>query len=191
MDTVSLFLSGQREFGARVHEVGDRWNAPTPDDEWDVAALVDHLIDEQRWVAPLLTGKSLAEAAEVVEAMGPTDADRVAAWEQAASAAAEAASAPGALERTVELSRGPTPGGDYLAEMIMDLCVHSWDLGKAVGSSRPLPDDLVGAVHGELQKFGDLTAMGDFFKPAVTVPDDAPAVDRLVALTGRDPSWSA
>ena len=28
------------------------------------------------------------------------------------------------------------------------------------------------------------------FGPAVPVPDDAPLLDQVVALTGRDPAWS-
>jgi uncharacterized protein (TIGR03086 family) len=156
-----------------------------------VGALVDHLIDEQRWVAPLMAGRSLAEAGDLVERMGSPAADRPAAWEKASFAAAEAVSAPGALDRTVELSRGATPAPDYLAEMVLDLCVHAWDLGKAVGSERPLPAELVEAVDGEVRKYGDLTSFGTMFKAAIEVPDDAPAIDRLVAYTGRRPDWPA
>jgi uncharacterized protein (TIGR03086 family) len=191
-DLVSLFKTGQREFGARVHEVrDDQWGAPTPDDEWDVAALVDHVVDENRWVAPLLDGMSLAAAGDAVAAMPPIADDRVGAWDTAAAAAAAALSAEGALERTAELSRGPTPVSQYVGEMIFDLCVHSWDLGRAIGSSRPLPDELVAAVFSVARGFGDLSAFGDMFKPAVSVPDDAPLVDKLIAFTGRDPSYSA
>ena len=32
-----------------------------------------------------------------------------------------------ALDRTVSLSRGPTPARQYLTEMVFDLIVHSWD----------------------------------------------------------------
>jgi uncharacterized protein (TIGR03086 family) len=191
-DLVSLFKMGQREFGARVHEVrDDQWRAPTPDDDWDVGTLVDHLIDENRWVAPLVDGMSLADAGKAVAEMPPMADDRVAAWDTAAAAAGEAFSADGALEGTVELSRGPTPVQQYIGEMIFDLCVHSWDLGAAIGSSRPLPDELVAAVYAMAKGFGDLAAFGDMFKPAVSVADDAPLVDQLIAFTGRNPSYSA
>lgn len=187
-DMVSLFTTGQQEFGARVHEVrADQWDAATPDDDWDVAALVDHIIDEHRWAAPLLDGMSLADAGDAVAAMSPTADDRVGAWDAAAASSAAAFSADGALERTVSLSRGPTPAAQYIGEMIFDLCVHSWDLGRAIGSTRPLPAELVEAVFGMAKAFGDLSEFGDMFKPAVPVPDDAPLVDQLIAFTGRDP----
>ena len=44
------------------------------------------------------------------------------------------------------------------------------------------------AVHEFVAGFPD-EARGDAFAPAVAVPTDATLVDRVVALTGRDPSW--
>jgi hypothetical protein len=35
----------------------------------------------------------------------------------------------------------------------------------------------------------DVPRDGTLFGPIVEVPDDAPALDRLLGLTGRDPSW--
>jgi hypothetical protein len=31
---------------------------------------------------------------------------------------------------------------------------------------------------------------GGLFGPPVAVPDDAPAIDRLIGATGRDPHWA-
>ena len=35
------------------------------------------------------------------------------------------------MDRMVALSRGPTPVPAYLDEMLIDVTVHSWDLGTA------------------------------------------------------------
>jgi uncharacterized protein (TIGR03086 family) len=186
-EMVSLFLIGQREFGARVGEIADdQWSVPTVDTEWDVAALVDHLIDEGRWVGPLMSGQSLREAGEAVKAMGSPAADRAAAWQSAATSASDVL-ASADLDANVELSRGPTPARSYLGEMIFDLCVHSWDLGQAIGSARLLPDELVEPVYELVKSYGDLSALGDMFAPAVPVSDDAPTVNKLIGLTGRNP----
>ncbi len=48
-DLVELFERAVRRFGERVPLIGDRWAAPTPDDEWDVRALVNHVIAEDLW----------------------------------------------------------------------------------------------------------------------------------------------
>ena len=188
-ELVGLFLVAQREFGARVEEVAaDQWQSPTVDSEWDVGALVDHLVDENRWAAPLVSGQSLDRAAEAVAVMAADANDRKTAWNTAAASAAGAFSVPGALDRDVNLSRGPTPAREYIGEMTFDHTIHAWDLGSAVGSKRPLPDDLVNTVYSILEPLGDLSVtFGGMFAPPVSIPDDAPLVDRLIALTGRDP----
>lgn len=188
-DLVGLFLVAQREFGARVEEVAaDQWQSPTVDSEWDVGALVDHLVEENRWVAPLIGGQSVEQAGDAVAAMKADVIDRKTAWDTAAASAADSFSTAGAMDTDVSLSRGPTPAREYIAEMIFDHTVHAWDLGSAIGSKRPLPDHLVNTVYSMMQPLGDLSVtFGGMFAPPVSIPDDAPLVDKLIALTGRDP----
>jgi uncharacterized protein (TIGR03086 family) len=90
------------------------------------------------------------------------------------------------MDRMVALSRGPTPVPAYLDEMLVDVTVHSWDLGTAVGVLDPLPEDQVGYVLGIVEAFGDLAATGAF-APPVPVDDGASPEAKLVALTGRRP----
>jgi uncharacterized protein (TIGR03086 family) len=164
-----------------------QWSASTPCSEWDVTALVDHLIDEQVWVPPLMEGHDLATSGSIVDSVKRSlDGDRAAAWDAAALASSRAFGEPGALERQVALSRGATPATEYLGEMIIDVVVHAWDLGTAIGYTDPLPDDLVQFALTGIEAAGDLSATG-MFHVAVPVPDDAPAEDKLIALTGRHP----
>lgn len=188
---VSLFVQGQQAFSLRVARVATgQWDAPTPCSRWTVAELVDHLIDEHRYAPLLLAGMSVEDAAARIAAMpSPADTGREAAWQEAATFSEAAFFAEGALDREVALTRGPTPARDYLDEMTFDLCVHAWDLGRAVGAPERLPDELVEAVFVAASDFGDLAASG-FFDAPVQVADDAPVLDRLLALTGRDPRWS-
>jgi uncharacterized protein (TIGR03086 family) len=188
-DLVTLFCEGIRQFDARVAAVtpGD-WDKPTPNAEWNVAALVDHLIDEHLWMPPLLGGQDLDAAAATVEAKkAASGADPAADWVDASAASEQAVVAPGALDRDVALSRGPTPASRYLVEMIFDLTVHSWDLGRAIGYEGALPDALVGFVFEIASASADEFASTGAFAPPVPVADDAPMIDRLVAVTGRDP----
>jgi uncharacterized protein (TIGR03086 family) len=192
-DPLSKFLAAQRAFTDRVHAVhDDQWQLDTPDTEWSVADLVGHLIEEHRWAAPLLHGHDLESAGKIVAGSrslpvdGGIGANLAEEWDEAAIESADAFSADGALDRTVVLSRGDTRVRDYITEMTFDLVVHGWDLGRAIGYSDPLPDDVVRAVYEEAKKFGDLSGSGMFDDP-VDVPDDAPTIDKLVALTGRHP----
>jgi uncharacterized protein (TIGR03086 family) len=192
-DQLEKFLSAQREFGARVNAVTeDQWQSPTPDSEWRVADLVSHLIEEHRWAAPLMDGHDLdaarmiAQGARSMPVDGGVGANLAEEWNEAAISSADAFSADGALDRDVSLSSGARPARDYIEEMFFDLVVHSWDLGTAIGYPEPLPDDLVAAAHEKAQSFGDTSGSSMFGEP-VRVADDAPTIDRLVALTGRDP----
>jgi uncharacterized protein (TIGR03086 family) len=194
---VEAFRQAQQAFTDRVHAVAeDQWQAPTPDTEWSVADLVGHLIEEHRWAAPLMHGLDLESARKVVEGSrslpvdGGVGGNLAEEWDEAAVESLDAFSEPDAVNRTVALSRGPTPARDYLSEMIFDLVVHGWDLATAIGySGDDLPDELVSAVYEQAKKFGDLSATGMFEKP-VDVPEDARPIDKLVALTGRDPRRS-
>lgn len=195
-ELLKMFLAGQRTFGAHVHAVSEQqWGAATPDSEWSVADLVRHVLDEQRWLPPLMHGLSLAAAEEVVAGTrelpvhGGVGANLAESWDEAAAAAEDAAVEPGALGRSVELSRGATPAKQYLTEMTFDLAVHSWDLGKAIGARELLPEELAGFVLEQVRGMGDLSGSGMFGKP-VDVPADASVQDKLVAATGRDPGWS-
>jgi len=183
-DVVALLHSGSAEFGARVHRVDD-WSAATPCSEWDVNALVDHLIDEHLWLPPLLAGHDLEAAGKIVESQKHSLAgDRAAAWDAAVLASGRAIGESGVLDREVALSRGPTPAAAYLGEMIVDATVHAWDLGRAIGVDEPLPAELVEFALPLAQQFA---GSEPYFAPPVDPPADASPQERLIALTGRPP----
>jgi uncharacterized protein (TIGR03086 family) len=187
---VEMFLSAQRAFGDRVHAVGaDQWHLPTPNDEWDVTALLDHLIDKNRWLSPLAHGHDLAAAEKIVEGAKTTAGDdRAKIWDDVSVASADTVKEDGVLERTASLSRGPTPMRDYLGEMIFDHYVHAWDLGRAIGySGAPLPAELAEPLYGMASGMADMLAASGLFHPPVEIGDDASTLDKLIALTGRDP----
>jgi uncharacterized protein (TIGR03086 family) len=73
-----------------------------------------------------------------------------------------------------------------------ELVVHGWDVAAARGRRFDCdPATLAAAEEFGAVMFADDADRGDAFGPAVPVPADAPNLDRLVGLNGRDPSWSA
>ncbi len=86
----------------------------------------------------------------------------------------------------MEITRGRVPAVEYLEEMVLDLVIHAWDLGTAIGYSEPLPPAAVTAIYPLAQAIVDRTPAGMFAPPA-EAGADAPLIDRLVALTGRRP----
>jgi uncharacterized protein (TIGR03086 family) len=189
-DLIETFLAAQAAFTERVHAVaGNQWPLGTPDAQWTVADLAGHLTDEHRWAGPLLDGLDMDAARAVVARWGPPGRDGatlVPAWDQAAAISAAAFRADGALTGSVAITRGSVPAAEYLEEMVLDLVVHAWDLGTAIGYPEPLPAAAVAAIYPLAQAIVDRTPAG-MFDPPVEVSADTPTVDKLVALTGRHP----
>jgi uncharacterized protein (TIGR03086 family) len=82
--------------------------------------------------------------------------------------------------------------GDAAAVVALDeVVVHGWDV--AVASRQPFTcdPDLLEAVYGFVRSSAEENPDGTpgLFGPPVPVPDDAPLLDRVIGLAGRDPAW--
>jgi uncharacterized protein (TIGR03086 family) len=74
-----------------------------------------------------------------------------------------------------------------------EIVIHGWDIARASGQPYDADPRLLGAVHDFVAQFsepGQEAAREGLFGPVVEVPDDAPRLDRVIGLTGRDPAWS-
>jgi uncharacterized protein (TIGR03086 family) len=74
-----------------------------------------------------------------------------------------------------------------------ELVVHGWDLTRATGQPFAPDPDLLEAVRSFVAEFsgpGKEDDRAGLFGPEVAVPDDAPLLDRVLGLTGRDPGWT-
>lgn len=73
-----------------------------------------------------------------------------------------------------------------------ELVVHGWDLARATGQTYSLDAATADAVLVFLEQSAEETGgkgTPGMFGPVVPVPTDAPALDRAVGLSGRDPAW--
>ena len=74
-----------------------------------------------------------------------------------------------------------------------ELVVHGWDLARGSGQSFEVDDAAVKICLGFGELFsgpGTEEMRGDAFGPVVQVPADAPPLDRLLGLMGREPTWA-
>ncbi|MBB4904541.1 TIGR03086 family metal-binding protein [Actinophytocola algeriensis] len=163
----------------RAIEPGQLTN-PTPCAEFDVRELVHHL---------LYWGPSL-EAAGRKENASPSDVDSTD-WRGDLLAqltrTVQAWAPTSAWEGTT--SMGPA---QVVGEMIVgELVVHAWDLARATGQRLDLPDDLLAYTYdGIAAGAGQGREMG-LYGPEVPVRADAPLLDRVLGMTGRDPAWAS
>ncbi len=171
-------------FTGLVSHIGDKWDLPTPCDEWSVRDLVNHLTSEQLWAPRLLAGHTVAEVGDAFDRDVLGD-DPVASWRSAMSAALEAFAADGAVTRTVNLSRGPTPAHEYLEEMVMDLAIHGWDLAHALGVDEAIDPATVDRLLVALSNSASPLGPNAYFKAPLPTSEDADEQVRLLALLGR------
>lgn len=184
-DAVDLYSRAAAAFGERVRAVGaDQWHLPTPCAEWDVHALVNHLVYEDRWAVPLLDGKTIDQVGDQFEGDLLGD-DPVSAWDQAVSAAAAAVASAGVAARTVHVSFGDISGDEYVTQLVADHTIHGWDLARAIGADENFDPEIVDFVFTRLSpQIEDWRAAG-VFGAKVDVAPNADRQTELLALTGR------
>jgi uncharacterized protein (TIGR03086 family) len=74
-----------------------------------------------------------------------------------------------------------------------ELVIHGWDVARATGQAYDCDAPSLEAVQSFVSQFsepGQEEMRAGLFGPVVEVPEDAPLLDRVIGLTGRDPAWS-
>jgi uncharacterized protein (TIGR03086 family) len=166
----------------------DRLDHPTPCTEFDVRALLGHLIAVFRRVTSIAAGNPAIGHAPLVTDV-PDDG-----WGEAARAGARdmeiAWADPAVLALEMQLPFGTLPGAAALAMYTGEISTHTWDLAVATGQSPAWDDEvLTGALVAVHSKLPAERGPGIPFAAPVPVPDDAALIDQLVAWQGRNPAW--
>lgn len=181
---MTLFTDATDAFGARLRAVtAAQWEAPTPDTDWDVRALVNHVAGEVLWLPPMLAGTTIAEVGDRFEG-DVLGEDPVATWDAAVAEAVRAAEAvdPTAI---VHLSYGDRTATEYLHEVGADVLIHTWDLARAVGADEQLPPDRVDEVATWFAGVEEMWRGAGVIAARPAVGADADAQTRLLAAFGR------
>jgi uncharacterized protein (TIGR03086 family) len=185
-DLRPLHERASRHFVEHVRAIApDQWHLPSPCSDWDVRALVDHVIRWNTFVPDLLAGRSLAEMRDPLtrDVLGDDPAEAAARSTRDAVAAFEA---PGALERLVHHPFGDAPGAYVLYLRLFDNTIHGWDLATALGLDNRLDDDIIAVLYAASDAQREaIRASGHFGRAEIAVPPDANLQVRLLGLLGR------
>lgn len=158
----------------------DQWTAPTPCTEWTVRDVVNHLVGTNFVIVAMFEESPMPERG--ADRLGD---DPAGAYRRSDAALRAAAARPGVLERSQKSPLGVSTGASRLQWRIADLLTHMWDLVQATGVAAELPDDLTEqALTFVRAQLPGQSRAGRFADPQ-PVADDAPAIDRLAAFTGR------
>jgi uncharacterized protein (TIGR03086 family) len=191
MEIVDLHRHACNTFVAAVVGIrSEQWTAPTPCPGWDARALVNHVVAEDLWTVALFAGATVDEVGARFDGDVLGD-DPVAACGAAASDAVRAVGSPGALQGTVHLSFGDTPGEEYAWQLFADHLIHRWDLAVATGASTHLDPGAVEACAGWFATREELYRSAGAIGARRPVPAGADAQTHLLAAFGRGALTSA
>jgi uncharacterized protein (TIGR03086 family) len=166
----------------------DQYDLATPCAEWNVRAVLNHLL------GTLALGAALLGDTEPTVHVAPgelPDVDLVGTEPAKAyrlgTEALLAAAAGDALTRVHHTPLGDMPGAVLGGFTTLDILVHGWDLAAATGQDAALDADLAEEVlEFARQTINDATR-APRIGPEVPVAPDASATDRLVGYLGRTP----
>jgi uncharacterized protein (TIGR03086 family) len=193
----------QRESGAAAQRLADLvtrieqddLTIPTPCPAYTLGDLVDHV----GGMALAFTGAARKDTGHSGDQAPAGDASRLPAdWRDRIprdlATLAQAWRQPAAWTGMTRVGGGDFPAETAGAALIDELVVHGWDVARATGQPYECETELLDAAQGFLAQFASPQAPAGpevAFGPARLLPDDAPLLDRVVALAGRDPGWTA
>jgi uncharacterized protein (TIGR03086 family) len=187
-DFPDLGPAAERVAGIAAAIPDERLDAPTPCTGIAVGALLGHVLS----LADAFRGAAAKEPdpgpPPAVPPALPDD------WRTALPARlSELAAAwrePGAFDGGTAVGGLSMPAPAAAAVAMDELVLHGWDLARSVGLDyAPDPAEVevcLGFVGATAQPEG----VPGLFGPTVPVAADAPAFDRLLGLSGRDPHWA-
>ena len=163
----------------------DQMGLPTPCSEWDVRALIAHLVAGNVRFLGVAEGKRAERGPVTPDVLGD---DPAGAYRRSAEALKQAWRDPARLDQQCELPFGVMPGRAALAVHLVETVAHAWDLAKATGQQPAFdPDVIQAAAQFAHSTLPEDRPPGTPFAAPVPVADDLSALDRLAAFLGRTP----
>jgi uncharacterized protein (TIGR03086 family) len=184
-----------RRMGELVSSVpDDLLDAPTPCPGYTLGDLVEHV----GGAAIAFTGAAAKDLGDTTSQAPSGDASRLSDdWRSRIprdlAALADAWRDPAAWTGMTKAGGVDLPGEVAGLVALDEIVVHGWDVARARGQAYDVDAASLEAVLGFVAQFsepGMEEAREGLFEAVVEVPEDAPLLDRVIGLAGRDPAWS-
>jgi uncharacterized protein (TIGR03086 family) len=186
---IDLRPATQRTISLATALADPQLDLPTPCGEDCLGDVIDHLgIFAVRFVAA--AGKDAVGSTPTPERpsranLEPEWRDRIA---RDLRALADAWLDPQAWEGATFAGGMEMPAAVVGLVALDELIVHGWDIAVATRQPYEPATEEIDAATAFVASF-EAPRDGKLFGPIVPVADDAPPLDRLLGLTGRDPAW--
>jgi uncharacterized protein (TIGR03086 family) len=163
-------------------------DAPTPCPDWDLRTLLNHTILWTSYSAERRAhGESVSQ--DLMDKDFTADPGFREDYDRQLNQAVEAWSGPQAWTGDLNVMGAATPAAQVGAMLIMEMALHGWDVAKATGQEYHAGDALAEALLETVQAQAELFRKYQGFADVVETKPDAPAFDRALGLSGRDPAW--
>ncbi|UUV27636.1 TIGR03086 family metal-binding protein [Amycolatopsis roodepoortensis] len=187
----ALIAPAAAEFAGILRGIGESdLSARTPCAEYDVRALLNHLLYWGPWLEA--AGRK-APPPEV--SSGEAEADLVGGgWladiEKQTARLVDVFGTPEAWQGQTTFGGNPMPAS-MAGYMVLDEFVfHGWDLARATGSKFSVLPEVADAVYAIALEIGDQARAMKVYGEEVAVADGATTFERALGATGRDPGWT-
>jgi uncharacterized protein (TIGR03086 family) len=162
---------------------------PTPCTEWDVRALLNHLIV---WTSYSLEARAHGESVgqDLIDRDFAAEPDFAAAYRVQLDRALTAWADPATWEGSLDVMGTPMAAADIAALNIAEMVLHAWDLAAVTGQAYAVSEPAAAAALRAVEANADLFRQYKGFADPVEVPPGASVLDRVLALSGRDPAWT-
>lgn len=166
-------------FDAAVKAVTpDKWDAPSPCEQWKARDIVAHVVGGHRGViAGVRGGESKPLGA---------DEDPTQAWEEASRVMGEITGDPEALAKEIDGPTGKMPAEQIIGRFVaMDVLVHTWDLARTVGADEHLDEGSVRSAYETLKPMDGMIRQPGVFGPKLEAPPGADLQTEFLYFLGR------
>jgi uncharacterized protein (TIGR03086 family) len=150
-------------------------------------ALITYHAYDDAWVPDMLAGLTMEEAGSHKFDGDLLGDDPVASFDAVVDRACAAAATVQDLHAVAHLSFGDFTVREYFWQINQFRALRAHDIARVIGVDADLPDELVQGIWEEIVPHSEEWRAIGVYGPAVPVPDDAPLLDRLLGLTGRQP----
>lgn len=165
----------------------DQLDGPTPCAEFDVRALLGHIVGGTRRHAVIGEGGDGLAVPAFTD--GVKDDGWPAAYEEVRSRILRAWAGDDRMEAPVRVPWGEVPGRAALSGFVMELVTHTWDLSEALGHPLELDQELAEFALSNARRVLPTPERNEQtpFAAARTAPEGADLYGQLAAWLGREP----
>jgi uncharacterized protein (TIGR03086 family) len=199
MNEAEVFVLADRALNGVVAQIrDDQWDMPMPPtflrrDSAQVPTLreiINYHAYDDAWVPDMLAGKTMEQAGAENHKGDLLGRDPKASFAAIVGRACAAAKGFTDFDRRVHLSFGEFSAREYFWQINNFRGLRAVDIARVIGVDANLSPELVQGIWDEISPHVEEWRSIGVFPAAIPVADDAPLLDRLLGLTGRQPRAS-